>query len=386
MKRVNNIYDIITNINVIRNMYFDEVAKTTRNKKKVERFSNYLSLNLVNIRNMLVNQNVIFDKYIIFLVQEPKYRLVMSQTIKDKIINHLVAHYFVLNIFEPSLIDSNVATRKGFGTSKGIKLLKQFINELKKQNKKIYYLKCDIEKYFYSIDHDKLKNILRTKIKDQKALDLLDRIIDSTNIYNINKDIESVCNLEIDRVKNLNISTHEKRLKIESLEKLKSFKFKDKGIPIGNMTSQGFSILYLNEFDHFVKEQLHQKYYVRYMDDFICLSTNKEELKKLKEIFDKKLYDDYKLKLNKKTQIGTIDQGLYFLGFVFKLQNNKLYIRLSSRTKIIFKRKIKKIRVKLSNDKIDKEKVRSVIGSYKGHLKNGNSYSLYKHTIEKINL
>lgn len=132
MKRLNNIYDIITNINVIRNMYFDEVAKTTRNKKKVERFSNYLSLNLVNIRNMLVNQNVIFDKYIIFLVQEPKYRLVMSQTIKDKIINHLVAHYFILNIFEPSLIDSNVATRKGFGTSKGIKLLKQFINELKK--------------------------------------------------------------------------------------------------------------------------------------------------------------------------------------------------------------------------------------------------------------
>lgn len=386
MKRVNNIYDIITNINVIRNMYFDEISRTTRNKKKIERFSNYLSLNLVNIRNMLVNENVKFDKYIIFLIQEPKYRLVMSQTIKDKIINHLVAHYFVLNVFEPTFIDSNVATRKGFGPSKGIKLLKRYINELKKQNKKIYYLKCDIEKYFYNINHEILKSILRTKIKDLKALNLLDKIIDSTSIYDINKDIEDVCNAEIDRVMGLNISKSEKKLKIESLEAIKQFKFQKKGIPIGNMTSQGFSILYLNEFDHFVKEKMHQKYYIRYMDDFICLSTDKEELKKLKAIFDKKLYDDYKLKLNKKTQIGTVEHGLCFLGFVFKLQNNKLYIRLNSKTKIRFKRKIKKIKNKFSENKLDKLKSQCIIGSYKGYFKYGNSYNLYNSTIKKIKL
>lgn len=361
-----------------------EVARTTKNKHKTEKFSDYLSLNLVNIRNMLVNENVKFDKYIIFLIQEPKYRLIMSQTIKDKIINHLVAHNFVLNVFEPTFVDSNVATRIGFGPSKGIKLLKRYINELKKQNKKIYYLKCDIEKYFYNIDHEILKKILRTKIKDQKALKLLDQIIDSTSVYDINKDIEKVCDKEIDRIEKLNISNHEKKLKIDFLESIKQFKFKDKGIPIGNMTSQGFSVLYLNEFDHFVKEQMHQKYYIRYMDDIVCLSTDKEELKKLKEIFDKKLYDEYKLKLNKKTQIGTVEQGLCFLGFVFKLQNNKLYIRLNSKTKIKFKRKMKKIKIKLKNKTIDKQKSQSVIGSYKGHLKCGNNYNLYNKTIEKI--
>ena len=112
------------------------------------------------------------------------------------------------------------------------------------------------------------------------------------------------------------------------------------------MTSQGFSIIYLNDFDHFVKEEMHQKYYIRYMDDFICLSNDKEELKKLREIFRKKLYDDYKLNLNKKTQIGDLNQGLYFLGFIFKLKNNKLYLKLNSRVKKKFKKRMKKIRKK----------------------------------------
>lgn len=384
MKRKNNIYNMITNLNVIKNMYFNEVAKTTKNKQKIEKFSDYLSLNLVNIRNMLVNENVKFDKYIIFLIQEPKYRLIMSQTIKDKIINHLVAHNFVLDVFEPTFIDSNVATRRGFGPSKGIKLLKRYINELKRQNKKIYYLKCDIEKYFYNIDHEILKKILRTKIKDLRALRLLDQIIDSTNVYDISKDIEKVCNKEINRIKKLNISNHEKELKIKFLESIKHFKFKDKGIPIGNMTSQGFSVLYLNEFDHFVKEQMHQKYYIRYMDDIICLSTDKEELKKLKEIFNKKIYDDYRLKLNKKTQIGTVEQGLCFLGFNFKLQNNKLCIRLNSKTKIRFKRKIKKVKNKIKDNTLDRQKSQCIIGSYKGHLKFGNNYNLYNKTIGRI--
>lgn len=386
MKRVNNLYDIITNINVIRNMYFDEVSRTTKNKRKIENFSNYLSLNLVNIRNMLVEENVVFDKYIVFLIQEPKYRLIMSQSIKDKIINHLVAHYFILNVFEPSLVDSNVATRKGFGTSMGIKLLKRYINELKKSGKKIYYLKCDIEKYFYNIDHSTLKKIINKKIKDPKALNLIYKIIDSTNNNELNNKIEEICNKEIEKVKNLNISNKEKNLKIKSLEKIMSLKFSKKGIPIGNMTSQGFSIIYLNEFDHFVKEELHQKYYIRYMDDFICLSNDRGELERLKEIFSKKLYDDYKLNLNKKTQIGCIDNGLYFLGFVFKLYNNKLYLRLNSRVKRNFKRRMKKIKRKLNSDRYDKEHVLSVIGSYKGHLKEGNTYYLYSNIIRGIDL
>lgn len=219
MKRRNNLYNIITNINVIRNIYFDEVSKTTKNKKKVENFSNYLSLNLVNIKNMLERENVVFDKYTVFLVQEPKYRLIMSQTIKDKIINHLVAHYFILNVYEPSLINSNVATRVGLGTSMGIKLLKQYINELKKNGKKIYYLKCDIEKYFYNIDHDILKKNIRSKIKGVKAINLIDKIIDSTNDEILNKKIENVCILEMEKIKSLNISDKEKQLKIGSLKK-----------------------------------------------------------------------------------------------------------------------------------------------------------------------
>lgn len=386
MKRKSNLYNIITDINVIRNMYFDEISRTTKNKKKIENFSNYLSLNIVNIRNMLINNNVTFDKYIVFLIQEPKYRLIMSQSIKDKIINHLVAHHFILNVFEPSLIDSNVATRKGYGTKKGIDLLKKYINELKKNNMEIYYLKCDIEKYFYNIDHDILKTIIRKKIKDKEVISLIDKIIDSTNNLELNQEIERVCKKEIKKIEMLNISNKEKNLKINQIEKIMELKFGCKGIPIGNMTSQGFSIIYLNEFDHFVKEKLHQKYYIRYMDDFICLSNDKEELRILKDIFEKKLYNDYKLKLNKKTQVGNLKNGLYFLGFVFKLENNKLYLKLSSRIKRVFRKRMKKISLKVSNDNYKKEQIISVLSSYKGHLKSGNTYYLYRKYTKNIDI
>ena len=128
-------------------------------------------------------------KYNIFFIKEPKLRLVMSQNMIDKLINHVVSKYFLVNVFESSLIDTNVATRVNKGSGYGILKLKEYIHNLSFKYNQFYYLKFDIKKYFFNIDHEILKKLLRKKIADRDALELLDRIIDSTDYDYINQRI-----------------------------------------------------------------------------------------------------------------------------------------------------------------------------------------------------
>lgn len=353
MKRRKNLYPKIENIDVLFSMYFEEIQKNTKNKEKLEKYEQYLLLNIFQLYDQICQKKVTFDPYIIFMIKEPKKRLIMSQSIKDKLLNHVVARYFLLETLEKSLIDANVATLKGKGTSYGQTLLKKYIHEIKKERKEVYYLKCDITKYFYSIDHDVLKRKLRKKIKDLDALYLLDQIIDSTDHPKHIQRIKAICS----------------KMDDSFLSWIK----KGKGIPIGNMTSQIFAIFYLNDFDHYVKETLKSKYYIRYMDDFIFLDTDKEKLKriywKVKEI----LKEEYLLELNPKTHIGTLKNGLDFLGYRFLLKNQKLYLKIRNRVKKNFKKKVK-------NKKNDPN-FSSILSSYRGFFLRGNGYYLYRKVL-----
>lgn len=148
MKRVNNIYDSILDIKVIQKIYSSRVRVNTKNKLKLEKFEkNYVS-NMIYIKKILEERNYKPGRYNIFLIKEPKVRIIMSQNIIDKIINHVVSQYFLINIFENTLIEENVATRKNKGTKEGIVLLKKYLNEIK--NEKFYVLKFDISKYFFN--------------------------------------------------------------------------------------------------------------------------------------------------------------------------------------------------------------------------------------------
>lgn len=180
----------------------DVVLNNVKDKKKVDRFESYKMEHVINIKNRLDNRNFRFDNYNIFMISDPKYRIVMSQNIEDKIINHLVAKYILVDVFDNCLVDSSVATRVGKGTSYGIKLLLKYLNKLKGKN--FYVLKVDISKYFYSIDHDVLKGILEKKIKDKDALDILYSIIDSTNKEYINKCISILKNNRINTMSDKN--------------------------------------------------------------------------------------------------------------------------------------------------------------------------------------
>ena len=138
MKRVNNIYNTIIDIKSIQNMYDKRVKINTKNKSKLEKFENNYVSNMIYIKSILKNKIYIPGKYNIFLIKEPKLRLIMSQNIIDKIVNHLVSEYFLVNVFDNSFIEENIATRKGKGTHYGIKLLKKYLNKMK--NKKKSYL------------------------------------------------------------------------------------------------------------------------------------------------------------------------------------------------------------------------------------------------------
>ena len=378
MKRVNNIYNEIVNIERIIKMYDKRIKNNTKNKAKLSRFEyNYVS-NIVYIKNVLNDKNYSPGRYNIFIIREPKVRLIMSQNVIDKIINHMVSEYFLVRIFDKTLINENIATRSNKGTHYGIKLLKKYINELK--DDEFYILKFDISKYFYNIDHNIIKNILSKKIKDKDALNLLFKIIDSTDYNYVNKRIKVLKKQEIDKILNSNCLDKDKLIK--DIEKIPEYKT-GKGLPIGNMSSQFLAILYLNELDHFIKEKLNIKYYIRYMDDGIILHKDKEYLKYcLDEII--KMLDRYNLKLNNKTQIVNYKEGFEFLGFRYYIKNNKLIMKVKNQTKRKFKRKMKIMYKLASENKITQKDVKQVEDSYLGHLSYGNSQKLIKNNFKNM--
>jgi len=363
MKRKSNLYDGI-DLKYIEEIYFKGVRKNTKNKAKIKKFEDFYSINISNIINVLKNENYIPSKYNIFLIKDPKYRIIMSQNISDKLINRLVGN-ILIDVLDKSLINTNVATRKNKGTHYGIKYLKKYLNELK--CKEIYALKFDISKYFYSIDHDILKKLYRRKIKDKRFLFLLDKIIDSTNEKYVNKEIIKLINKEIEKVNSSNIIN--KKEKINELKRIPLYE-KGKGLPIGNLSSQILAIFYLNELDHFIIEKLKVRY-IRYMDDGVLLSNDKEYLKCCLEKIEK-ILKKYKLKLNNKTKIINVNkEGIDFLGFRFYIINNKTIMKVRNKTKRNFKRKIKLI----NENKI--ENPHQVLASYKCHFKWGNCYCLF---------
>ena len=266
MKRKSYLYNDMCNINNIIKVY-DEVCRNTKNKNKVNVYKEYKCANISKIYNTLVNRKYVVGPYNVFTIYEPKKRRIVSQNMFDKIINHLVARYILMPTIFPSLIVQNVASRENLGTSAGLKYLNEYTRICKIKYNKYYILKCDISKFFASIDHDVLKEKLKRKIKEKDSLKILFDIIDS----------------------------------------------EEEGLGIGNMTSQILAIFYLNDMDHYIKEKLKIKYYVRYQDDFILFHPSKDYLKycleKIREFLEKE-----KLVLNKKTRIYNSNNNFIYLG------------------------------------------------------------------------
>ena len=344
MKKYSPIYqDRIT----FENLYkmWGIVRKTCKNKSAIFRFARMDSINISIIVSLLKNKKYIPYKYRLFLIFEPKPRLVMSQSIVDKIVNHFVTNYYLIPYLEPKLIDSNVATRKGKGSSYADKLLRDYINEIRMKHKgvDIYCLKLDISKYFYNIDHDILINMLKKDGLDSDVINLIKIILDETNKSYINQEINY-----------LNDKYHTDI----------PFYKNNVGLSIGAMSSQFLAIYYLNDLDHYIKEVLKCKYYIRYMDDFLILDVDKNHLKDIwNEIAD--VISNLKLTLNPKSNIFNLKNGITFIGHRYKILSHKFVILYKKST-------YKKIRKRLAYlFKEDKLKYYRSLGSYYGYLKKG---------------
>ena len=266
MKRFSNLYENIYKPENIKACY-REVMRNTKNKRQVYKLQNNADNVIRTIYEELKNEKYVVGKYNVFIIYEPKQRKIVSQGMKDKIINHLIAREILYPAILPCLVPFNVASRPGMGTKKALEYLERYRKQFAAKNKKYFMLKCDISRFFLSIDHQILKQKVRRRIKDPKALKIVFDIIDSYS----------------------------------------------SGIGIGSMTSQVLAIFYLNDLDHFIKEKLKIKGYIRYQDDFLLFSESREYLEYcLKEI--KKFLEKEKLTLNGKTRIYSNNQNICFLG------------------------------------------------------------------------
>ncbi len=265
LKRKNNLYKDIYKLENI--MYcFDEICKNTRNKRRVAEFKSLKCVYISRIYNDLVNKTYEPGEFHVFFIYDPKKRRIVSQNMYDKLVNHLVSRYILYPAILPCLIDSNCASRPNKGTKYALGLYFKYRRILYNKYGEYYILKCDIKNYFGSININILKDKIKRKIKDKEATNIINKILDSDDI-----------------------------------------------LSIGFMTSQILGIFYLNDLDHFIKEKLHIKYYVRYQDDFLLMSNDKDYLKycldRIKEFLVKE-----KLLLNSKTRIYKNTNNFIFLG------------------------------------------------------------------------
>ena len=247
------------------------------------------------------------------------------------------------------------------GTSYAIKLLKKDIESFKKYNK-FYFLKLDISKYFYSLDHEVIISIVKQDLNPEE-LNLVKIILESSNKEYINKKIKYL----------------EKKYNVE----LPKYEY-DKGLAIGNLSSQFLAILYLSKLQHYITNNLHIKF-INYMDDYILIHNSKEYLKYSLELIENKINIEYKLKLNsKKTIISNCNQGISFLGYTFRVKNNKTIVKLNTNTKKNIRKCIKRANYLYKNNLIKFNQYFSSIECFKNNYIFVNKDKV-KHFINRYN-
>jgi len=312
---------------------WNEFKKGKENKLDVQQFFLQLENNIFALWRKIKNREYQHSKYINFHICDPKLRNINKAEVVDRVLHHSIVKH-IEPLFERSFIFDSYSSRNGKGTHRAVKRLKKFCLMLtRNKTRTAWSLKCDIKKFFDSIDHEILLSLIGEKIKDKKLLNIIEEIIRSYN------------------------------------------KKTEKGIPLGNLTSQLFSNVYLNQFDHFVKRELRIKYYLRYADDFVILSEEKERLEKLAPILGNFLKTKLKLKLHPdKIFIRKIHQGIDFLGYVI-FPN---YIILRTKTKRRMLRKLSKKKEDLSNNIISEESFSQSLQSHLGVLEHCKGFGIKK--------
>lgn len=341
------LFSKITALNNLTIAYKNAI-KQKRFQKSILSFEKNLGSNLLRVQKQLRNKTYRHGSYNFFTIYEPKKREISAAPFKDRIVHHAV--YQILEpIYDNNFIYDSYACRKGKGTHAAVKRLKKFLQSHYDKTDQTYALKCDVSKCFPSINHQILIKILQKTIKEQKLMWLLEEIISSYE--------------SDDRYNHLFASDSH------------FIQDRPRGIPIGNLTSQLFMNVYLNELDQFMKHNLRAQYYLRYVDDFIILHSSKPYLHQLTEKIRNFLSDELFLTLHpKKVRVFPVEQGVDFLGYVVF----KNHIRLRSTNVKKFKKRLKKFKKQFRLGQISKDKIKASITSWLAHAQQADTYNLRK--------
>lgn len=320
MKRIDNIFEKICSIENLR-LADENARRCKKSTYGVRVHDKNREQNIVNLHNQLLSGQFKTSKYSVFKIYEPKEREIYRLPYyPDRIVHHAV-----MNVLEPIWLSVFTTNTYSCIKRRGIHAAaKKLSTDLyKNQNETKYCLKLDIKKYYPSINHEVLKNIIRKKIKDKRLLNLLDEVIDSAP-----------------------------------------------GLPIGNYLSQYFANLYLAYFDHNIKENKKVKYYYRYADDIVVLSSSKSELRELYCYIESE-FKQLQLTIKKNWQIFPVSKrGIDFVGYVFYHRHT----RLRKRIKKSLCKKVATIRK--SNKKHTRKEVNKRLSSWLGWAKYCDSINL----------
>lgn len=316
------------------------------------RFSLELDAHLNDLYNDLQEERYKVSGYRIIYIYVPKKRLIMALQFRDRVLQWAV--YRLLNpLYEKTYIKDSYACIKERGREKAASRLQYWLRQTERKPKQYYYLKLDISKFFYRVDHEVLLNILKRRIKDERLIKLFDKIINSEK-----------------RAFGLPLSVDP--CEIDPREMLF-----DKGMPIGNLTSQMFANIYMNELDQYLKHELHLKYVIRYADDCIILHDSKEELWQVLEKVETFLLENLKLNLNNKTVIRPTTCNIDFVGYMI----NKDEIRLRSATVKRMRSRIKYIVKAYERGEMTLQEVNATMQSYFGLIKHCTNEGLRENII-----
>lgn len=300
---------------------WNEFVHGKKHKKDVMEFSMHLSENVFNLHCDLKEKMYIHRGYYAFNISDPNPRNIHKASARDRLLHHAV--YRVLYpYFDKKFIHDSYSCRVGKGTHRALERFSMFAGKVSKNNRTTcWVLKCDIRKFFASINQEILIGVLKKHVQDEEILWLLEKVIKS---FNSGED--------------------------------------GIGLPLGNLTSQLLVNVYMNEFDQYMKHVLKEKYYIRYADDFVIMSANKKYLEELTVSISDFLNERLRLTLHpKKVFIKTFASGVDFLGWIHFPHCRVI------RT-VTKKRMFKKLSVS--------EPKKETIDSYKGLLGWGNAYEL----------
>lgn len=320
---------------------FRKARANKRNKKSVRDFEFNLEENLLSLKHELETLSYNPHPLKQFVIRDPKTRLISASLFRDRVVHHALCNV-IQPIFERTFIYDSHANQINKGTTEALRRFDMFkrkaskngrlLNKAKDGNMVIgYVLKADIRHYFDTVDHGILMEIIGRKVKDTNILLLIRKIL----------------------------ANH-------------ATKVPNKGMPIGNLTSQFFANLYLNELDRFVKHRLNARFYIRYVDDFVLLDQSRERLGDHKARISEFL-ETLKLELHsEKSKIRPLSKGTKFLGFRI-FHHHKLLMKSNMRK---MNRRLESFREEYANGIISQDDISNSVHSWMGYARQGNTYRL----------